>query len=253
MKKLVLVRHGQSIWNEQNRFTGWTDVDLSEKGLLEARRAGRILKFNGYEFDIGYTSYLKRAIRTLWIILDELNLEWIPIYKSWMLNERHYGDLQGFDKKKITKKYGKEQVFKWRRGVKITPPPLKINDKRYPGFDIRYKNLRKDQIPLTENLIDTEERVLRFWFKKIVPEIKNDKKVIISAHGNTIRALVRYLDNVPDDGIVNLNIPTATPLIYELDDNLTPLKHYYLDYKGVIPKENISENIDNKNSYEYKL
>lgn len=246
MKKLVLIRHGESLWNEENRFTGWTDVDLSKKGLLEARRAGRILRENGYSFDIAFTSYLKRAIRTLWIILDELNLEWIPVYKTWMLNERHYGALQGLNKEKTSEIYGEDMVFKWRREVNIKPPALTEEDSRYPGFDFRYKELKKDQLPLTESLVDTEERVLRYWFKEIVPQLQRDKRVIISAHGNTLRALVKYLDSIPDNGIVDLNIPTGTPLIYELDDNLKPITHYYLKHNGKALEEEIPKELQDR-------
>lgn len=246
MKKLVLIRHGQSIWNLENRFTGWTDVDLSEQGLEEAREAGRILKVNGYSFDIAYTSVLKRAIRTLWIILHEMDLMWIPVYKSWRLNERHYGALQGLNKAETAQKYGDEQVHKWRRFIDIRPPELAEDDERYAGNDPRYAGLTKSDIPLTENLIDTEERVLRYWFESISPSIKSGQKVIISAHGNTIRALVRYLDNIPGNGIVDINIPTGIPLVYELDDDLNPIRHYYLDMKGELPEGYIPESIQIK-------
>jgi 2,3-bisphosphoglycerate-dependent phosphoglycerate mutase len=246
MIKLVLIRHGQSIWNEENRFTGWMDVDLSEKGLQEARRAGQILREHGYSFDIAYTSVLKRAIRTLWIVLDELELMWIPVYKSWRLNERHYGALQGLNKEKTIEKYGEKQVYKWRRYVETRPPALDKNDKRYSGFDRKYKNLKENQIPSTENLVDTQERVLRYWFRNVVPKIKEGNTVIIAAHGNTIRALMKYLDKIPDDGIVNINIPTGTPLIYEFNDDLKPIRHYYLDHKGEIPEDKIPKNFQDK-------
>lgn len=244
MKKLVLVRHGQSLWNMQNKFTGWTDVDLSEKGLIEARKAGAVLKQNGFTFDIAYTSYLKRSIRTLWIILHEMDLMWIPVHKSWRLNERHYGALQGLNKDETIEKYGEEQVQKWRRFVDVNPPELTKDDPRYAGNELRYSHLSEDEIPLTENLGDTEKRVLEEWNNEIAPQIKADKNVIISAHGNTLRALVRYLDDMSSDGIANLNIPTGTPLIYELDDNLKPIKHYYLSIEGELSNDEIPKYID---------
>lgn len=226
--KLVLIRHGESLWNLENKFTGWTDVDLSENGLVEARKAGVILKENDYTFDIAYTSVLKRAIRTLVIILNEMDLMWIPVNKSWKLNEIHYGALQGLNKKETSERYGEEQVHKWRRYVDIRPPELTKDDSRYPGNEIKYKGLIEKELPLTENLVDTEKRVLDEWNEEIAPAIKAGKKVIISAHGNTLRALVKYLDDISSDEISNLNIPTGTPLVYELDDNLKPIKHYYL-------------------------
>lgn len=243
MIKLVLLRHGQSIWNKENRFTGWTDVDLTNDGLLEARKAGRILKENGYIFDEAFTSVLRRAIRTLWIMLDEMDLMWIPVHKSWKLNERHYGALQGLDKQETTAKYGEEQVNRWRRFVYVTPPAIDKADKRYPGLELKYRELRESDIPLTENLNDTEERVLAYWHNNIVPTIKSGKKVVISAHGNTLRALVRYLDNIPGDGISSLNIPTGIPLVYELDENLKPIRHYYLELEGKLPKAAIAKDI----------
>lgn len=243
MIKLVLLRHGQSIWNKENRFTGWADVDLTENGLLEARNSGKILKENGFTFDVAFTSVLKRAIRTLWIVLDEMELMWIPVYKCWKLNERHYGALQGLDKEETSKKYGKEQVNKWRRFVHVTPPAMEKTDKRYAGLELKYKDLRDSDIPLTENLNDTEKRVLNYWDNTIAPTIKSGKKVIISAHGNTLRALVRYLDNMPGDGVSSLNIPTGIPLVYELDENLTPTRHYYLEIHGEIPKDAIPKEI----------
>lgn len=243
MLKLVLIRHGESEWNKENRFTGWTDVDLSENGLIEAREAGRILRENGYVFDVAYTSVLKRAIRTLWIILHEMDLMWIPIHNSWRLNERHYGALQGLNKDETAQKYGAEQVHKWRRYVEVRPPELDRNDKRYPGFEEKYKDLTEAELPLTENLDDTVDRVLRYWFDEIAPTLRNGKRVIIAAHGNTLRALVKYLDDVPSNGIVDLNIPTGTPLVYELDDDLKPIRHYYLDEKGKLPKDAIQETI----------
>ncbi len=228
MKKLVLLRHGESEWNKQNRFSGWTDVDLSDQGILEAQKAGKLLKENGFTFDIAFTSVLKRGIRTLWIVLDELDLMWIPVFKSWRLNERHYGALQGFYKAKMAAELGEEQVLIWRRSYDIPPPPLKTTDPRYPGTDVRYKDLDPKEIPLSECLKDTVERFLPYWHETIAPAIKNGKEILISAHGNSLRALVKYLDNVSEEEIVTLNIPTGVPLIYELDDDLKPIKHYYL-------------------------
>lgn len=225
---LVLVRHGESIWNKENRFTGWTDVDLSEKGVEEARSAGRMLKEKGFVFDVAFTSVLKRAIRTLWIILDEMDLMWIPVYNSWRLNERHYGALQGLNKSEMAAKYGEEQVRIWRRSYDIRPPALEKNDPRFPGFDPRYKNLKPDELPATECLKDTVARFLPYWHESIAPTVRSGKRVIIAAHGNSLRALVKYLDDIPDDKIVELNIPTGIPLVYELDENLKPLKSEYL-------------------------
>jgi 2,3-bisphosphoglycerate-dependent phosphoglycerate mutase len=242
--KLVLIRHGESIWNKENRFTGWTDVDLSENGLMEARKAGQILKENGYTFDLAYTSVLKRAIRTLWIVLHEMDLMWIPVYKSWKLNERHYGALQGLNKKETAEKYGDEQVYKWRRYVDIKPPELEKTDDRYPGNELKYKELKKEELPTTESLEDTVKRMMDEWFDEIAPKIKEGNKVIISAHGNTLRALVKYLDNISSDDIVSLNIPTGTPLVYELDENLKPIRHYYLSLEGKLPKEAIPQNME---------
>ena len=252
MIKLVLIRHGESLWNLENKFTGWTDVDLSENGLREARMAGKILKENGFMFDIAYTSVLKRAIRTLWIISHEMDLMWIPVYKSWKLNERHYGALQGLNKSETAEKYGEEQVHKWRRFVNVRPPELSKEDPRYAGHELKYKDLHElkykdlneSQIPLTENLADTEKRVLEEWNENIVPNLKEGKKIIISAHGNTLRALVKYLDNISSDGIASLNIPTGTPLVYELDDDLKPITHYYLSLDGKLPKESVPTHIE---------
>ncbi|MEB2294290.1 MULTISPECIES: 2,3-diphosphoglycerate-dependent phosphoglycerate mutase [Priestia] len=235
MIKLVLIRHGQSVWNLENKFTGWTDVDLSKNGLQEAREAGKVLKKNEYTFDIAYTSVLKRSIRTLWIVLHQMDFMWIPVYKSWRLNERHYGALQGLNKEETAKKFGEEQVHLWRRSMNERPPALKTTDIRYEASNPKYKELAKGQFPVTENLADTEKRVLEYWDETIAPSIKAGKKVIISAHGNTIRALMQYLDNISPDGIANLNIPTSVPLVYELDDNLKPLRHYYLGIDGEIP------------------
>ena len=228
MYKLVLLRHGESTWNKENRFTGWTDVDLSEKGLQEAREAAVTLKSSGYTFDIAYTSVLKRAIRTLWLTLDGMDLMWIPVIRSWRLNERHYGALQGLNKAETAAKFGDEQVLVWRRSYDVPPPALESNDPRFPGADPRYRLLTKDQLPLTECLKDTVARVLPFWHETIAPSIKSGQKVLIAAHGNSIRAMVKYLDNIAEDKIVGLNIPTGLPLVYELDGNLKPIKNYYL-------------------------
>ena len=228
MHKVVLLRHGESIWNKANLFTGWTDVDLSEKGRKEATEAGRVLKEQGFSFDIAFTSVLKRAIRTLWIVLDEMDLMWVPIVRDWRLNERHYGALQGLNKAETAARYGEEQVKIWRRSYDIPPPALEKNDPRYPVRDPRYKSLTKDQLPLTECLKDTVARFLPCWQDEIAPAIRTGKRVLIAAHGNSLRALVKYLDNTPDQEIVELNIPTGMPLVYDLDDNLKPLRHYYL-------------------------
>lgn len=226
MKKLVLVRHGQSKWNLENKFTGWTDVELSEKGIEEAKEAGKVLKELGYSFDIAFTSVLKRANDTLYYILDELNENNIPIKYNYKLNERHYGALQGLNKKETALKYGDEQVHLWRRSADVRPPSLTKEDPRYPGNDPKYKDITN--IPLTENLIDTIERVVEYWKSDIEPEIKNDKKVIIVAHGNSLRGLIKYLDNLSNEEVVSLEIETGNPIVYELDDDLKPIKHYYL-------------------------
>ena len=228
MNKVVLLRHGESTWNKENRFTGWTDVDLSEKGIGEAHKAGQTLKKEGYTFDIAYTSVLKRAIRTLWITLDEMDLIWIPVIRNWRLNERHYGALQGLNKAETAKKFGEEQVHIWRRSYDTPPPALEKNDERFPGSDPRYSDLTGTELPLTECLKDTVARFVPYWENTIAPTIKQGKKVIIAAHGNSLRALVKYLDDIPDEEIVGLNIPTGIPLVYELDENLNSLKSYYL-------------------------
>jgi 2,3-bisphosphoglycerate-dependent phosphoglycerate mutase len=228
MFKLVLVRHGESEWNKENRFTGWTDVDLSEKGLSEALEGGRILKQEGYTFDVAYTSLLKRAIRTLGIIQDEMDLLWIPVHRDWRLNERHYGALQGLNKAETADKFGEAQVKIWRRSYNTPPPALEKSDPRWPGHDRRYAGLSEAEIPLTECLEDTVARFLPLWHQTIAPAVKSGKRVIVAAHGNSLRALVKYLDNISDDEIVGLNIPTGVPLVYELDDNLKPIRHYYL-------------------------
>jgi 2,3-bisphosphoglycerate-dependent phosphoglycerate mutase len=228
MIKLVLLRHGESTWNKENRFTGWTDVDLSDKGRQEAREAGAVLKAGGYTFDVAYTSVLKRAIRTLWSALDELDLMWIPVHRSWRLNERHYGALQGLNKAETAAKYGDAQVKIWRRSYDVPPPVLTPDDPRFPGHDPRYKGLTPAELPLTECLKDTVARFLPLWHDTIAPSIRAGQKVIIAAHGNSLRALVMYLDNVSEANIVELNIPTGMPLVYELDDNLKPVTRYYL-------------------------
>ncbi|MFX0136661.1 MAG: 2,3-diphosphoglycerate-dependent phosphoglycerate mutase [Candidatus Hodarchaeota archaeon] len=236
MYKVVLLRHGESTWNKENRFTGWTDVDLSEKGIQEAKEAAKLLKEGGYTFDIAYTSVLKRGIRTLWIVLDEMDLMWIPVYRSWRLNERHYGALQGSFKAKMATEVGEEQVLIWRRSYDIPPPALKTSDPRFPGNEAKYANLKAEEIPLTECLKDTVARVLPYWHDTIAPTIKSGDRVLISAHGNSLRALVKYLDNMPDEEVVKLNIPTGVPLIYELDDDLKPITHYYLGDQEEIEK-----------------
>ena len=228
MYKIVLLRHGESAWNKENRFTGWTDVDLSEKGIAEAKKAGQVLKKEGFAFDTAFTSVLKRAIRTLWITLDEMDLMWIPVYNSWRLNERHYGALQGLNKSEMAAKYGEEQVLIWRRSYDIQPPALEINDPRYPGIDPRYKELDKKDIPCTECLKDTVVRFLPYWHSDIAPAVKSGKRVLLAAHGNSLRALVKYLDNVGEEEITQLNIPTGIPLVYELDEDLKARTHYYL-------------------------
>ena len=234
MYKVVLLRHGESVWNKANLFTGWTDVDLSEKGIQEAHMAAKLLIDGGYTFDIAFTSVLKRAIRTLWIVMDDMDLMWIPVIRSWRLNERMYGALQELNKAETAEKLGAEQVHQWRRSYDVPPPELTRDDKRYPGKDPRYAELPEKEIPLTECLKDTVARFLPYWHETITKAIKSDKKVIVCAHGNSLRALVKYLDNIPDDVIPGLNIPTGVPLIYELDENLKTIKHYYLgDQKAI--------------------
>ncbi|MFH1304843.1 MAG: 2,3-diphosphoglycerate-dependent phosphoglycerate mutase, partial [Candidatus Omnitrophota bacterium] len=228
MKKLVLLRHGESTWNKENRFTGWTDVDLSSDGIKEAREAGKTLKKEGYVFDVAYTSVLKRAIRTLWLVLDEMDLMWLPVYRSWRLNEKHYGALQGLNKKETAAKYGEKQVLLWRRSYDTPAPPLEKTDKRYPGNDPIYKKLPAGDIPATECLKDTVERFLPYWKDVMSRTVSSGERTLIVAHGNSLRALVKYLDGISDEEIVSLNIPTGIPLVYELDDNLKPLRHYYV-------------------------
>ncbi|OHB62002.1 MAG: phosphoglyceromutase [Planctomycetes bacterium RBG_13_46_10] len=226
--KLVLVRHGQSTWNKENIFTGWTDVDLSEQGIAEAHEAAQALIKNGYTFDIAFTSVLKRAIRTLWIILDDMDLMWIPVYRSWRLNERHYGALQGLNKPKTKAQFGEEQVQLWRRSYDTPPPPLADTDSRHPRLDPRYADVPAEELPATESLKTTLQRVLPYWHEQIVPQLKQGKKVLISAHGNSLRALVKHLDSISDEEITSLNIPTGIPLVYELDKQLKSKTHYYL-------------------------
>ncbi|MFC1976660.1 2,3-diphosphoglycerate-dependent phosphoglycerate mutase [Chloroflexota bacterium] len=228
MTKLVLLRHGESLWNKENRFGGWTDTDLSEKGITEAKKAGQILKEQGYTFDVAFTSVLKRAIRTLWIVLDGMDLMWIPVFRSWRLNERYYGALQGLNKADTAAKYGEEQVLIWRRSYDVQPPAVDRKDERYPGNDKKYRDLDAKDLPLAESLKDTSQRVLPYWHEVITPAIKEDKRVLITAHGNSLRALVKYLDNISDQDILSLNIPTGIPLVYELDENLKPKQSYYL-------------------------
>jgi 2,3-bisphosphoglycerate-dependent phosphoglycerate mutase len=228
MKILVLLRHGESEWNRENRFTGWTDVDLSAKGVQEARQAGVLMRETGYTFDVAYTSVLKRAIKTMWLSLEELDLQWIPDHKTWRLNERHYGALQGLNKLETVQKHGEEQVRIWRRSYDIRPPALDTTDSRSPARDPRYAELKPEDIPLTECLKDTVERVMPYWKETIAPAIQIGQRVLIASHGNSLRALVKYLDNISDDEIVGLNIPTGLPLVYELNDDLTPIRHFYL-------------------------
>ncbi len=236
MYRVVLLRHGESLWNLENRFTGWTDVDLTEKGIQEAISAGKVLKEKGFNFDIAYTSVLKRALRTLWLTLDEMDLLWIPVEKSWRLNERHYGALQGLNKAETAAAHGEEKVLIWRRSYDVPPPALDKTDPRFPGNDPRYADMDPKDIPFTECLKDTVERFLPVWHERISPVIKSGKKVIIAAHGNSLRALVKYLDNMSEEEILKLNIPTGLPLVYELDTNLKPLNHYYLGDEEAVRK-----------------
>ncbi|OUD14141.1 2,3-diphosphoglycerate-dependent phosphoglycerate mutase [Thioflexithrix psekupsensis] len=234
MYKIVLLRHGESVWNKENRFTGWTDVDLSEKGLAEAKAAGELLKQQGFTFDVAYTSVLKRAIRTLWLTLDEMDLMWIPVYRHWRLNERHYGALQGLNKAETAAQHGEDQVKIWRRSYDIPPPALAADDPRHPAQDRRYHNLSTDELPLTECLKDTVARFLPYWHETIVPAIKRGERVLVVAHGNSLRALIKYLDDVSETEIVGLNIPTAMPLVYELDADCRPIRHYYLGDEAAV-------------------
>ena len=236
MKKVVLIRHGESVWNKENLFTGWTDVDLSEKGTREAIEAGRLLRSEGYVFDVAFTSVLKRAIKTLWLALEEMDLIWIPVYNSWRLNERHYGALQGLNKVAMVERFGAEQVHLWRRSYDVPPPPLSLDDERSPSKDPRYAALSRKEIPASECLKDTVARVLPYWLDTIVPAIRSGQRVIVSAHGNSMRALVKYLDNIPEEEIVALNIPTGIPLVYEFDDDLKPVRNYYLGDPDAVKK-----------------
>lgn len=236
MHKLVLIRHGESEWNKSNLFTGWTDVDLTEKGRSEAKNAGELLKKDGYTFDVAYTSVLKRAIRTLWLVLDEMDLMWIPVIRDWRLNERHYGALQGLNKAETAAKYGEDQVKIWRRSYNIRPPALDPADARFPGHDPRYANLQPKELPKSECLEDTVARFLPAWHEVIAPKILEGKKVVIVAHGNSLRALIKYLDNVSEEDIIALNVPTGVPLVYDLDSDLKPINHYYLGDQDAIQK-----------------
>lgn len=236
MKKLVLLRHGESVWNKENRFTGWVDVDLSEKGVEEAHKSGKALKESNYEFDIAYTSVLKRAIRTLWIALDELDQMWIPVRRSWRLNERHYGGLTGLNKLEMVKKHGDEQVHKWRRGFGVLPPEMDKSHEFYAGNDRMYADLKEGEFPMTESLEKTIERLTPYWDEVISKDIKAGKQVLIAAHGNSLRAIVKMLDKLSEEEIMKHNIPTGIPLVYELDDDLNPIRHYYLGDKDEIEK-----------------
>jgi 2,3-bisphosphoglycerate-dependent phosphoglycerate mutase len=236
MKTLVLLRHGESLWNRENRFTGWTDVGLTQKGINEAVEAGRTLKKEGYGFDVAYTSVLSRAIKTLWLVMEEMDLMWIPVHRHWRLNERHYGALQGLNKAETAEKHGLEKVQLWRRSYDIRPPALTPDDLRCPAIDPRYANLKPQELPLTECLKDTVERFLPYWHGTLAPAIQSGQRVLIAAHGNSLRALVKYLDNVSDDDIVGLNIPTGIPLVYELKDNLSPIRNYYLGDPEAVQK-----------------
>jgi len=237
--KLVLLRHGESIWNLEDKFTGWTDIDLSDRGIAEAKEAGKTLRENGHSFDIAFTSILKRAIRTLWLVMDEMDLMWIPVYRSWRLNERHYGALQGQNKAELSAKVGEEQVHIWRRSYDIRPPALERADARYPGNDPKYRELGQDELPVAESLKDTVARFMPYWNEVLAATLRSGKHVIVSAHGNSLRAMVKYLDNISDKEITDLNIPTGIPLVYEMDENLKPLAHYYLG-----DPEKISKAID---------
>jgi len=235
-RQLVLLRHGESVWNKENLFSGWTDVDLSDQGKEEVQKAGKLLKEQGFTFDVAFTSVLKRAIRTLWIVLDEMDLMWIPVHRDWRLNERHYGALQGLNKSETTKQFGEAQVNLWRRSYDIRPPALEVEDPRHPSHDPRYKLLLPEQIPATECLMDTVARFLPCWHDRIALELQGGKSVLIVAHGNSLRALVKYLDNVSDTDIAAINIPTGIPLVYELDEELQPIRHYYLGDEAAVQK-----------------
>ena len=241
MHRLVLLRHGESLWNRENRFTGWTDVDLTQKGIAEAHTAGLLLKENGFKFDMAFSSLLKRAIRTLWIVQDTMDILWIPVRRSWRLNERHYGDLQGRSKSEAIEKLGEAQIQIWRRSYDSSPPPMSRNDERYAGNDPRYKNMDEKDIPLTESLKDTITRMLPCWHEEIAPEILSGKTVLIAAHGNSLRGLVKYLDNITDEDIVDIGIPTGVPLVYELDEKLEKVRHYYLRHSSSVSDSHPAE------------
>jgi 2,3-bisphosphoglycerate-dependent phosphoglycerate mutase len=236
MYKIVFLRHGESLWNKENRFTGWTDIDLSENGIVQAQEAAQLLKKEGFGFDIVFTSVLKRSIRTLWIVLDKMDMMWIPVRNSWRLNERHYGALQGLNKTEMVKKYGEEQVFAWRRGFDVRPPELASEDLSHPANDSRYADVLREDLPSAESLCDTCKRCMPYWLSDIVPAVKAGKKVLISAHGNSLRAIIKYLDEISDQDISNIDIPTGVPLVYELDENLKPIKHYYLGDQAEIER-----------------
>jgi len=236
VKRLVLLRHGESVWNKENRFTGWTDVGLSERGVEEAHEAARVLRQDGYVFDVAYTSVLKRAIKTLWIVLEDMDLMWIPVHRSWRLNERHYGALQGLNKAETAARHGEEQTNVWRRSYDVRPPALTPDDPRHPRHDPRYAGLRPEELPATECLKDTVERFLPYWHETIAPRIRAGERILIAAHGNSLRALVKYLDGISDDAIVGLNIPTGIPLVYELEDDLRPIRHFYLGDPAAVRK-----------------
>jgi 2,3-bisphosphoglycerate-dependent phosphoglycerate mutase len=237
MKRLVLLRHGESVWNRDNRFTGWVDVDLSDLGIEEAREAGQVLKSNGYNFDVAFTSYLKRAIRTCWIVLDEMDLMWIPVLKTWRLNEKHYGMLQGMNKKEMAAKYGEEQILLWRRSYDIPPAPLDYNDERHPRFELKYKSLTSDEIPATEALKNTVERLLPYWNNEIITTLRGSTDVLVSAHGNSLRAIVKILKDISDEDIVRLNLPTGIPYVFEFDDDLNQVKDYFIGDEEEIKKK----------------
>jgi len=228
MKTIVLIRHGESVWNQENRFTGWTDVDLTEKGVAEATKAGKLLKEKGYVFGQAYTSYLKRAVKTLNVVLDQMNLDWIPVEKNWRLNEKHYGDLQGLNKAETAQKYGDEQVLVWRRSYDVAPNPIPESDPRHPGNDIRYNAVDKKDLPATEALIQTVDRILPYWKEVIFPTLKTTDQVLVAAHGNSLRGIIKYLKNISDENIVNLNLPTAVPYVFEFDDNYNLVNDYFL-------------------------
>jgi 2,3-bisphosphoglycerate-dependent phosphoglycerate mutase len=236
MNKLVLIRHGESVWNKENRFTGWTDVDLSERGIKEAIEAGKVLKKEGFEFKIAYTSYLTRALRTLWLVLEQMDLQWIPVYKTWRLNEKHYGTLQGLNKSEMAEKYGEEQVHIWRRSYDIRPPALALDDPRHPHFDHRYRDLDPNDIPGTEALKDTVNRIVPYWQNEMAPALAKHKEVVVAAHGNSLRGILKYLKNISDEEIVGINLPTGIPYVFEFDDRMTLLKDYFLGDPEVIKK-----------------